>query len=120
MLNKIISILIVGFIFFMPLFAQDDFSDDASETLSITGLVTDASTGKPIAGSNVIVDDSDAGAAADEDGKFSIEGVSAGSSITASAIGYEDLTLYADQSELNFASKLPFVTNPFYSLELKA
>ena len=42
------------------------------------------------------------GAAADEDGKFSIEGVQSGSGITASAIGYDDLTLYADQAELNF------------------
>ena len=42
------------------------------------------------------------GAAADEEGKFMIEGVDAGSAITASAIGYDDLKLYADQEELNF------------------
>ena len=58
--------------------------------------------GNPLAGANVVVDDSELGAAADEDGKFNIEGVQAGSSITASAIGYEDLTLFADQAELNF------------------
>ena len=44
---------------------------------------------------------SDLGAAADEDGKYTIEGVESGSSVTATAIGYEDLTLYADQAELN-------------------
>ena len=49
-----------------------------------------------------MVDESDLGAAADEDGKFIIEGVQAGASVTASAIGYDDLTLYADQAELNF------------------
>ena len=65
-------------------------------------VVTDASNGKPIAGANVVVEDSDTGAAADEDGKFSIENVTTGSSVTASAIGYEDLTLYADQEELEF------------------
>ncbi len=102
MLNKIICTLAAAFILFLPLSAQDDFSDDAIETLTITGTVTDASTGKAIAGANVTLDDSDAGAAADEDGNFNIESVSAGSSITASAIGYEDLTLYADDSELNF------------------
>ena len=41
--------------------------------------------------------------AADEDGRYSIEGVEDGSSITASAIGYEDLTLYADSSNLDFS-----------------
>ena len=41
---------------------------------SIQGSVTDAATGKAIAGANVIVDDTDLGAAADEDGKYVIEG----------------------------------------------
>ena len=86
--------------------AQDDFSDESlsqtDDKISITGVVLDASSGKPIAGANVIVDDSELGAAADEDGKFSIDGVQSGSGVTASAIGYGDLTLYADQAELNF------------------
>ena len=89
--------------------AQDDFSDESlsqtDDKISITGVVLDASSGKPIAGANVIVDDSELGAAADEDGKFSIDGVQSGSGVTASAIGYEDLTLYADQAELNFELK---------------
>ena len=42
------------------------------------------------------------GAAADEDGKYTIENVQSGSAVTATAIGYDDLTLYADQAELNF------------------
>ena len=81
--------------------AQDDFSDEsATQTnnkFSITGIVIDASNGKAVAGANVIVDGTDLGAAADEEGKFMIEGVDAGSAITASAIGYDDLKLYADQ-----------------------
>jgi hypothetical protein len=91
------------------LVAQDDFSDEAQnssiaskESMTLIGTVTDGSTGQAIAGANIIVDDTELGAAADEDGKFSIEDVEAGSSITASAIGYEDVTLYADQSELSF------------------
>ena len=61
-----------------------------------------SSNGNPIAGANVIVDDGRTGAAADEDGKFTIEDVSQGASLTASAIGFESLTLYADQPELSF------------------
>ena len=61
-----------------------------------------SSNGNPIAGANVIVDDGESGAAADEDGKFTIEDVSQGASLTASAIGFESLTLYADQPELSF------------------
>ena len=68
----------------------------------ISGVVIDVSSGKPIAGANIVVDETDLGAAADEEGKFTIEGVQSGSSVTASAIGYDDLTLYTDQAELNF------------------
>ena len=70
--------------------------------LVLTGVVTDASTGNAIAGANVVVDDTDLGAAADEDGKYTIENVESGSAVTATAIGYDDVTLYADQAELNF------------------
>lgn len=62
--------------------AQDDFSDDASsaqKTISVSGVVKDASTGNPIAGANVIVEGTDLGSATDEDGNFTIEDVSAGS-----------------------------------------
>ncbi len=84
------------------IFAQDDFSENPSQALNITGVVTDSETGKPIAGANVIVDDSELGAAADEEGKFTIEGVESGASLTASAIGYENSSAFADQPELNF------------------
>ena len=73
--------------------AQDDFSDDATgeaETLTISGVVKDASSGKPIAGANVIVEDTDLGSATDEEGNFTIEDVSPGSELTASEIGYEN------------------------------
>ncbi len=85
-------------------YSQDDFSDVASEgqAITITGKITDSSTGKAIAGANVVVDGSDLGSAADEEGQYSIDGVEPGSSITVSAIGYDDVTSFADQSELNF------------------
>ena len=106
MLKKIfVMILSLHFLFSFS-FSQDDFSDESSESteqsFALTGVVIDASTGRAVAGANVVVDDTDLGAAADEDGKFIIEDVQSGSSITASAIGYDDLTLYADQPELSF------------------
>jgi iron complex outermembrane recepter protein len=102
---KIICIFSVVGTSLLP--AQDDFSDDISESTenlnSVTGAVTNSSNGKPVAGANIIVNDSELGSAADENGNFTIEGdIERGISITASAIGYEDLTLYADQQELNF------------------
>lgn len=103
MLNKtILPYLFLSFIF-IPLSAQDDFSESSSELISLSGMVMDSKSGDPIAGANIIVDGSDAGAAADEDGKYSIDGVEIGASVTASAIGYEDITLFADSSELNFS-----------------
>lgn len=97
--------LIVAFIlssYFATVTAQDDFSDSSNESINLSGIVIDSETKQPVAGANVIVDDSDLGAAADEEGKYTIEGVQPGASLTASAIGYESLNLYADQAELNF------------------
>jgi len=99
-------------------FAQDDFSDESTELLLLTGVVTDASTGKAIAGANVVVDDTDLGAAADEDGKYTIENVESGSAVTATAIGFESVTLYADQAELNF--ELPSSAVQMSELEVLA
>ena len=85
--------------------AQDDFSDDASsaqKTISVSGVVKDASTGNPIAGANVIVEGTDLGSATDEDGNFTIEDVSAGSELTASVIGYENQSIYADTDNVVF------------------
>ena len=105
MYQKFISIILI-FNLGVTLYAQDDFSDEFSDSdvniLVISGSVIDASSGKPVAGANVVVDETDLGAAADEDGKFTIEGVQSGSSVTASAIGYDDLKLFADQAELSF------------------
>ena len=106
MLKKIlVSILSLHF-FINFSFSQDDFSDESIENsnqvFTLSGTITDASSGKAVAGANIVVDDTDLGAAADEDGKYSIEGVESGSAVTATAIGYDDLTLYADQAKLNF------------------
>jgi iron complex outermembrane recepter protein len=103
MLKKTIVSNLLLFAILIPLSAQDDFSDEKVQELTLSGTVLDASSGKPIAGANIIVEDNDNGAAADEDGKYMIEGVQSGSNVTASAIGYGNLTLYADSSELVFS-----------------
>jgi iron complex outermembrane recepter protein len=85
---------------------QDDFSDElVSETnlVTITGQIINAKNGKPVAGANVISDSGDIGSAADQEGNFTLEGVVMGSYITVSAIGYEDLTLSADEKEIVFS-----------------
>ena len=70
----------VLFIAFLPifLFAQN----------TVSGTVTDASTGEALAGANVVVTGTSMGAAATADGSYSISNVPAGSyTITASVIG---------------------------------
>ena len=105
-------ILTVTSIFlFNLLLSQDDFGDDfndgeiteGSKTLNVTGTVTDANSGSPLAGANVVVDGTDLGAATDESGSYTIEGVETGSSLTASMIGFEDQVLYADQETVDFS-----------------
>jgi len=99
MLRSTITTLFLIFSF-VPLLAQDS-ADDFSvsdESFTLNGTITDGVSGKPIAGANVIVTDTDIGAAADEDGKFSLENIATGSSIVISAIGYEQVTIFADSN----------------------
>ena len=91
--------------------AQDDFGDDfgdgseesseTTRTIVLTGTVTNES-GSALAGANVVVDGTELGSATDEQGSYTIDGVEVGSSITATVIGYEDMTLYADEETLDF------------------
>ena len=88
------------------IFSQDDFSDEVAvsdQFTSVSGQITDSKTGRAIAGANVMVEGGDIGAAADENGNYQIDNIEQGVSITASAIGYDDLTVFADSAELNFS-----------------
>ena len=60
--------------------------------VTVTGTVLNES-GSGIAGANIVVDDTDLGAASDESGEFSIDGVMVGSSLTISVIGYVQQTV---------------------------
>ena len=103
--KSIITATLLLFICGNTINAQDDFSDDVSgaqQSISISGVVKDASSGNAIAGANVIVEGTDLGSATDEDGNFTIEDVSPGSELTASVIGYENQSIYADTENVVF------------------
>ena len=120
-MNKFRAIYSLIFIVFTGIsFSQDDFSDDIvsdSEQSSVTikGIVTSES-GSALAGANVVIEDTDLGAASDENGQYSIENVDLGSSVTASMIGYESVTEYADGEELNFVL-IPITLEMYFSVD---
>ncbi len=105
MLNRIkigFNLLIIIFTGFT--YAQDDFTDNSDSEVSVITIkgTVSSQSGAGLAGANVFVEGTDLGAATDENGQYSIEGVSVGSSVIASMIGYEDMSLFADAEELNF------------------
>ncbi len=81
---------------------------NAQDTASITGIVTDAESGEPLTGANVILSSPGTagivgGAAADFDGRYTIQGIPAGSyTLTARFVGYNEaemsITLAAGES----------------------
>jgi hypothetical protein len=94
-MNRIVKILMV-LVLPLALFAQN----------TITGTVTDASSGNGLPGANVVVGGTAMGAATDADGYFAIENVPNGTyTVTASVIGYDDVSHTAtviEDSELYF------------------
>lgn len=101
MYNFVKRIFILCLIFNFS-FAQDDFSDESfagsDQIITVTGTVQSES-GAGIAGANIVVDDTDIGAASDETGEFSIDGVMVGSSLTISVIGYAEQSVFVDNSD---------------------
>lgn len=81
---------------------------------SIRGTVTDATTGEPLFGANVIIAGTSLGAATDFDGEYRIHNVAAGTfTLKASYIGYEPITesvTLAEGVNLQFDIKLKNVT----------
>ena len=69
--------------------------------MTVSGTVTDASTGDALAGANVVVDGTNNGAAANASGAFTISNVPNGATLTASMIGYADASMAA-ASTVNF------------------
>jgi hypothetical protein len=70
--------------------------------MTVSGTVTDASTGNTLAGANVVVDGTNMGAAADANGGYTLSNVPNGATLTASMIGYKDASATAG-STVNFS-----------------
>jgi iron complex outermembrane receptor protein len=70
--------------------------------MTVSGTVTDASTGNTLAGANVVVDGTDMGAAADANGGYTLSNVPNGATLTASMIGYTDASATAGKT-VNFS-----------------
>ncbi|MFN3873797.1 MAG: TonB-dependent receptor domain-containing protein [Ignavibacterium sp.] len=82
-ISKIFLIFLIGY---LPLLAQGKGT--------ITGYVLDKETGEPIIGANVLIENTNIGAATDLEGKFLIENVNAGKyNIIISYISYSKLTI---------------------------
>ncbi|MEN8192802.1 MAG: carboxypeptidase-like regulatory domain-containing protein [Bacteroidota bacterium] len=93
----------------------------ASTTGKIRGTITDASTGEPLIGVNVIVQGTVLGAATDVDGKYLILAVSPGVyQLRASMIGYETLIQTEVQVEVDRTIIIDFNLRPteFQSAEV--
>ena len=60
----------------------------ASQNISISGIVTEASSGQPLPGVNVIIKNTAKGASTDFDGKFTLDDVPLNSIVVISYIGY--------------------------------
>ena len=69
--------------------------------MTVSGTVTDASTGEALAGANVVVDGTSKGSAANASGSFTISNVPSGATLTASMIGYSDKSMNASRT-VNF------------------
>ncbi len=69
--------------------------------MTVSGTVTDASSGDPLPGANIVVTGTSNGTAANNNGAFSIENVNNNATLSVSMIGYESETKSAS-STVNF------------------
>lgn len=102
MLRKLISTAMFCFMAIGAVFAQNG---------SLSGTVTDAQSGDPLPGANVVIEDLSRGAAVDSDGNYEITDIPSGTyQVSASFIGYNQMvksvTISAGESvTLDFALK---------------
>jgi TonB-dependent SusC/RagA subfamily outer membrane receptor len=89
---------------------RDALSPDKVLVGSISGTVTDAKSGEPLPGANVRIEELSRGAATDEEGNYTIEGLENGAyTIKVSFIGYdtaeESITVEEGENTANFSLK---------------
>ncbi len=79
----------------------------------IAGKITDKETGKPIPFANVYVHETTKGAAADDDGNYTILDIAPGTySVTASVVGYRKVTIQNVTVNVDFTTRLNFELSP--------
>ncbi|HEX3006806.1 MAG TPA: carboxypeptidase-like regulatory domain-containing protein, partial [Bacteroidales bacterium] len=82
-----------------------------NQKLTVSGVVTDATTKEPLPGVNILVEGTTVGAIADIDGKYSLELPSANAVLIFSFVGYNSERIQVtDQSVIN-VSLIPDITN---------
>ena len=89
MFSRILTFLII--IFSTTLYAQN---------VNVTGTVTEATSGQPLPGVNVLIKNTSRGASTDFDGNFSLTDVPLNSVLVFSYLGYQtkEVTVTNDQS----------------------
>ncbi len=77
--------------FFNKSFAQNSFSKQIATTVTLSGTVTDAKTGEPLARATIYIPDLQMGTAADSKGNYVLENVPAGTYLVqAGFVGYKN------------------------------
>ena len=89
-----------------------------SHLASITGIVTDAATGQPMAGVNVIVKGTVKGTSTDSDGRYVIEAIS-GESLVFSFIGFKTVEIRVNNS-MSLDVKMDPDTKTLEAIEINA
>ncbi|MDZ7346098.1 MAG: TonB-dependent receptor, partial [candidate division KSB1 bacterium] len=96
--------------FLLILLAEPVFS---GSTGKIVGKVTDADTGEPLPGVNVVIEGTTLGAATDLNGEFFILRVPPGTvTVSASMIGYQTLKIESVRASIDKTTELRFALKP--------
>lgn len=76
-----------------------------SQSLTVSGTVTEDSTGDPLPGVNIIIKNTTKGTQTDFDGNYTLADVPKGSILIFSSIGYENQEIPANSSKINVVLK---------------
>ncbi len=108
---------------FLTLAAPLFFAGSAFAQTNVSGAVTDADTGDPLPGANVIVEGTAMGAAADANGRYAINDVPSGTHmLTVSFVGYDDISsvVAIRSSDVTADFRLAFSSEALEALEVFA
>ncbi|MBS3772105.1 MAG: SusC/RagA family TonB-linked outer membrane protein, partial [Bacteroidales bacterium] len=106
----VLFVLFCGFIFSSPLLASADSNssdlnttsgDALQQEIEITGTVTDAESGEPLPGVNIVVEGTTIGTTTDMDGNYTLE-APADATLVFSFVGYQQQSIEVEgQQEIN-------------------